>query len=165
MIVAPARRCDQPSAGEPVYEPDVEGWRQTGRAEQFRARIVNYADDLVILSRGKAKEALGWLRGALERLELTLNEKKTSLRMRGGSDSTSRVYIRAALQRADWPGVYRIQSIEEEREPDEAERGRAPGAWEPPSMGRSAGPAESETERLGSILRTGQYGSGVSGDR
>jgi len=36
------------------------------------------------------------------------------------------------------------------------------GAWEPPSMGRSAGPAESETERLGSILRTGQYGSGVS---
>jgi RNA-directed DNA polymerase len=58
----------------------LKGWRQTGRAEQFRARIVNYADDLVILSRGKAKEALGWLRGALERLELTLNEKKTSLR-------------------------------------------------------------------------------------
>jgi len=25
-------------------------------AEQFRARIVNYADDLVILSRGKARE-------------------------------------------------------------------------------------------------------------
>jgi len=58
----------------------LKGWRQTGRAEQFRARIVNYADDLVILSRGKAREALGWLRGALERLELTLNEKKTSLR-------------------------------------------------------------------------------------
>jgi len=56
--------------------------------EQFRARIVNYADDLVILSRGKAREALGWLRGALERLELTLNEKKTSSGMRGGSDST-----------------------------------------------------------------------------
>ena len=58
----------------------LKGWRQTGRAEQFQARIVNYADDLVILSRGKAKEALGWLRGALERLELILNEKKTSLR-------------------------------------------------------------------------------------
>jgi hypothetical protein len=28
------------------------GWRQTGRAEQFRVHIVNYADDLVILSRG-----------------------------------------------------------------------------------------------------------------
>jgi len=35
---------------------------------------------LVILSRGKAAEALGWTRGVLERLELTLNEKKTSLR-------------------------------------------------------------------------------------
>jgi len=58
----------------------LKGWRQTGRAEQFRAQVVNYADDLVILSRGKAKEALGWMRGALERLELTLNEKKTSLR-------------------------------------------------------------------------------------
>ena len=45
----------------------------------FEARIVNYADDFVILSRGKAAEALGWTRRALERLELTLNEKKTSL--------------------------------------------------------------------------------------
>jgi RNA-directed DNA polymerase len=58
----------------------LKGWRKTGRAEQFRARIVNYADDFVILSRGKAAEALGWTRGVLERLGLTLNEKKTSLR-------------------------------------------------------------------------------------
>lgn len=58
----------------------LKGWRQTGREEQFQARIVNYADDFVILSRGKAAEALGWTRRALERLELTLNEKKTSLR-------------------------------------------------------------------------------------
>ena len=58
----------------------LKGWRQTGRAEQFRARIVNYADDYVILSRGKAAEALRWTRGVLERLGLTLNEKKTSLR-------------------------------------------------------------------------------------
>jgi RNA-directed DNA polymerase len=41
---------------------------------------VNYADDFVILSRGKAKEALEWTRGVLERLDLTLNEKKTSIR-------------------------------------------------------------------------------------
>jgi RNA-directed DNA polymerase len=58
----------------------LKGWRQTGRAEQFRAQIVNYADDFVILSRGKAKETLEWTRRTLERLELTLNEKKTSLR-------------------------------------------------------------------------------------
>ena len=58
----------------------LKGWRQTGRAEQFRARIVNYADDLVILSRGKAAEALRWTGGVLARMEPTLNEKKTSLR-------------------------------------------------------------------------------------
>jgi RNA-directed DNA polymerase len=58
----------------------LKGWRRTGRGEQFRARIVNYADDFVILSRGKAKEALGWTRGVLDRLEPTLNEKKTSIR-------------------------------------------------------------------------------------
>jgi RNA-directed DNA polymerase len=58
----------------------LKGWKRTGRGEQYRARIVNYADDFVILSRGKAKEALEWTRGVLARLGLTLNEKKTSLR-------------------------------------------------------------------------------------
>lgn len=58
----------------------LKGWRRTKRGEQFRARIVNYADDFVILSRGKAAEALKWARGTLERLKLTLNEKKTSVR-------------------------------------------------------------------------------------
>jgi RNA-directed DNA polymerase len=58
----------------------LKGWRQTRRGEQFRARLVNYADDFVILSRGKAAEALEWTRGVLERLELTLNETKTSIR-------------------------------------------------------------------------------------
>jgi len=64
---------------------------EVGRAEQFRARIVNYADDFVILSRGQAKEALGWTRGTLERLGLTRNEKKTSLR-------------NARRERFDFPG-------------------------------------------------------------
>jgi len=58
----------------------LKGWRQTRRGEQFRAHIVNYADDFVILSRGQATEALEWTRGVLKRLELTLNETKTSIR-------------------------------------------------------------------------------------
>src|SRR5205807_2665111 len=58
----------------------LKGWRQTRRGEQYRAHIVNYADDFVILSHGKAKEALEWTREVLERLDLTLNEKKTGLR-------------------------------------------------------------------------------------
>lgn len=58
----------------------LKGWKRTGRGEQFRARIVSYADDFVILSRGKANEALGWARSTLTRLGLTLNERKTSIR-------------------------------------------------------------------------------------
>jgi RNA-directed DNA polymerase len=58
----------------------LKGFRQARRGEQFRAQIVNYADDFVILSRGKAAGALEWTRGVLERLKLTLNEKKTSIR-------------------------------------------------------------------------------------
>ena len=58
----------------------LKGWRQTGRGEQYRARLVNYADDFVILSRGKAKEALGWTRAVVARMGLTLNEQKTSLK-------------------------------------------------------------------------------------
>lgn len=37
-------------------------WRISGRSEVFQARVVNYADDFVILSRGCAKEALDWTR-------------------------------------------------------------------------------------------------------
>jgi len=58
----------------------LKGWKQTNRGEQFQARMVSYADDFVILSRGKANEALGWARGTLTRLGLTLNEAKTSVR-------------------------------------------------------------------------------------
>ena len=58
----------------------LKGWRNTKRGEQFRARVVNYADDFVILSRGKAKEALEWTRSVVTRLGLTLNEAKTSIK-------------------------------------------------------------------------------------
>jgi RNA-directed DNA polymerase len=58
----------------------LKGWRNTGRGEQFRARVVNFADDFVILSRSNAKEALEWTRNVITRLGLTLNEAKTSIR-------------------------------------------------------------------------------------
>ena len=55
-------------------------WRQIDGEERFAARIVNYADDFVILSRGQAAEALVWMRAAMRRLGLTVNEAKTCLR-------------------------------------------------------------------------------------
>jgi len=55
-------------------------WRASGRDETFRAKIISYADDFVILSRGRAAEALAWTRQAMGRLGLDLNETKTTLR-------------------------------------------------------------------------------------
>jgi RNA-directed DNA polymerase len=55
-------------------------WRKSGRGEEFLARVVNYADDFVILSRGNAARALNWTRRVMTRLGLTLNEAKTSVK-------------------------------------------------------------------------------------
>ena len=55
-------------------------WRLSGAGEAFRAHIVTYADDFVILSRGRAAEALTWTRGVMTKLGLSINEAKTSVR-------------------------------------------------------------------------------------
>ena len=52
-------------------------WRIKGHNENFRARIVSYADDFVILSRGKAREAFHLTSAVMERLGLKLNQDKT----------------------------------------------------------------------------------------
>jgi RNA-directed DNA polymerase len=54
-------------------------WRQTGRGAAFKAHVINYADDFVILSRGHAEEALPWTDRTMTRLGLTLNRTKTRL--------------------------------------------------------------------------------------
>jgi RNA-directed DNA polymerase len=55
-------------------------WRISGCGEAFRAHVVSYADDFVILSRGRAAEALTWTRGVMTKLGLSINEAKTSVR-------------------------------------------------------------------------------------
>jgi RNA-directed DNA polymerase len=55
-------------------------WRQSGRSAAYRAHVVSYADDFVILSRGHAEEAKTWTGQVMNRLGLTLNEAKTSVR-------------------------------------------------------------------------------------
>lgn len=55
----------------------LRAWKEGGKGAEYRARIVNYADDFVILSEGHAAEALAWTRTAMARLGLTLNESKT----------------------------------------------------------------------------------------
>lgn len=58
----------------------LRAWREREKGEEFRARLVNYADDFVILSKGRAAEALDWTRWAMANIGLTLNETKTCIR-------------------------------------------------------------------------------------
>jgi RNA-directed DNA polymerase len=55
----------------------VLGWKTLGHEKRFQARIVNYADDFVILCRRRAEDAMAAMRGMMERLKLTVNETKT----------------------------------------------------------------------------------------
>ena len=55
-------------------------WRLSGCSEAFRAYVVAYADDFVILSRGCAAEALAWTKAVMTKLGLAINEAKTSLK-------------------------------------------------------------------------------------
>src|SRR6185369_7533414 len=58
----------------------VLGWKTLGYERRLDARIVNYADDFVILTRpGRAHEAMAAMRGMMERLRLTVNETKTRI--------------------------------------------------------------------------------------
>jgi len=58
----------------------LRAWRERGKGTQYKARLITYADDFVILSRGRAAEALEWTRWAMRRLGLTLNDAKTRIR-------------------------------------------------------------------------------------
>jgi RNA-directed DNA polymerase len=52
-------------------------WKEHGHEARLDARIVNYADDFVILTRSNADEALAQMREIMGKLKLTVNEKKT----------------------------------------------------------------------------------------
>jgi len=55
-------------------------FHERGKDREHRARLVSYADDFVILSRGCAESALAWTRGVLGAIGLTLDETKTCIR-------------------------------------------------------------------------------------
>jgi group II intron reverse transcriptase/maturase len=58
----------------------VLGWKMLGFERSLGARLVTYADDLVILCRrGKAEEALQRMREIMGKLKLTVNEEKTRI--------------------------------------------------------------------------------------
>jgi RNA-directed DNA polymerase len=57
----------------------IVGWKVLGHEQRLDAHIVNYADDFVICCRGTAAQALHVMRDMMERLQLTVNERKTRI--------------------------------------------------------------------------------------
>ena len=58
----------------------VLAWKKLGLEQSLGARLVTYADDLVILCRrGKAEDALRHMREIMGRLKLTVSEEKTRI--------------------------------------------------------------------------------------
>jgi RNA-directed DNA polymerase len=55
----------------------VLGWKKLGHEQRLKARIVNYADDLVICCRGGGAQALDAMRNMMRRLRPTVNDTKT----------------------------------------------------------------------------------------
>jgi RNA-directed DNA polymerase len=55
-------------------------WRLKGCEEAFKAKVVAYADDFVILSRSQAFQALEWTQQVMSRIGLSLNMDKTSVK-------------------------------------------------------------------------------------
>jgi len=58
----------------------VLGWKKRGLETRLGAKIVAYADDLVICCRDNAEEAMSEMRRLMMQLELTVNEAKTHIR-------------------------------------------------------------------------------------
>ena len=57
----------------------VLGWKVLGHERRLGAKVVNFADDLVICCRGTGEEALATLRRMMQQLKLPVNEAKTRL--------------------------------------------------------------------------------------
>ncbi len=55
-------------------------WEKYQLAEKYKARLVRYADDMVILCAGDSTQAYAVLRNILNKLGLKLNEEKTQIR-------------------------------------------------------------------------------------
>jgi RNA-directed DNA polymerase len=57
----------------------VLGWKVLGHERSLNAKVVTYADDVVICCRGTGREALAALQRLMQKLKLTVNETKTRL--------------------------------------------------------------------------------------
>lgn len=57
----------------------LRAWKMFGKSSVFSAKLINYADDFVILTRGTASAALEWTSWVMGRIGLSINTNKTRI--------------------------------------------------------------------------------------
>ena len=146
----------------------VLAWKKLGLERSLGSRIVNYADDLVILcKRGKAEEAQRRMREIMGKLQLTVNEEKTRVcQDTGRGVRFSGLHVWADVFGAHGTSSYRLPAVEEEcpaygaKDPCADRRGD--GMARDHSVG---GQVEPHAAWLGELLSGRYRQSGVSCDR
>jgi len=103
----------------------------------------------------QGERALGWLRGALERLELNEREEDEPPECAAGAIRLSRVYIRPHFSGRTGREYIGYSPSRKSVSQMRRSRGRAPGAWNHRPWEEVRDRLNQKTERLGSILRTG----------
>jgi RNA-directed DNA polymerase len=78
------RGCPQGAPISPLFanlymRRFVLGWKVLGHEQRLGAKVVSYADDVVICCRGTGEAALATFQGMMRQLRLTVNETKTHL--------------------------------------------------------------------------------------
>jgi len=114
----------------------------TGRGEAFRAHVIAYADDFVILSRGRATEALAWTKAVMTRLGLTLNEDDLVEECSARTLRLPRLLVQTSPLQSERSLVSEREPVQEERATAQDEGWQSAGAWQQRSMARSARHAE-----------------------
>ena len=135
----------------------IMGWKQLGHEERLDAHIVNYADDFVICTRGNADEAMATMRAMMEKLKLTVNEKKTrratlpEVRSRSWGTRSGR-----QLFASDGRGLPRSASGRQEDPAAVPRHQRVDGSANESAGGlRASSLAQPQVERLGELLLSG----------
>ena len=110
----------------------VLGWQRKGFEARLKARIVTYADDLVICCKGSAAQALEAMRSVMAQIKLTVNEEKTRVcRVPTGDVRLPGLHLRAVLLTEDGPRLSGYPSFEEKHPPGHREAARADGSCAP----------------------------------
>jgi RNA-directed DNA polymerase len=141
-------------------------WRSSGRDRAYRAHVVSYADDFVILSRGHAEEAREFAGQVMTKLGLTLNEEKTSVRDAREERFDFLGYTfgpHLAWDDGHW--YLGASPFKEEPAKAQAESRRDPGSRQPGAVAGSAGSAEQLAARLEFVLQLRLAPEGLPGGR